>query len=579
MSGFLRETHLPAVLPENLVVCPTMNRWGEDKPGPLADLLRSTQLMIEKDGMEDTTGIVLADSSTGADVDALRARRLNETVAGIARPAPVYLLTPQTQELVLAELHKRTGVARSILAAILTNTGYASNRQKLDALAGGSTLYSGKPMRVATFDDDTVLPTEFGVVPERHVRGVGLEPKPNSQMLLHDAEVRGEVFEYRSNTLRGFFEHLGRTIGDVRSEHPGLRVTRIQHDTMNEALQDATDSRSAQFVVTSSPGPEVDGAEHAHVIAAAGTKFGIPDYRTVAIAMANLLKKFPDKEVDVQSVLSGDPQLFGFQVSKTNVDSAALARVFNERTAHLPWWFVSSDAISRENPLQTVTGHYRADNELLPTLLEKVSGAWGELQVYLSGIRTQVFHNRARSGYRPNLPTEQAPASLVGNIAATQAMARLLIMRDGSASMEDVADDYQVPEEIALSVFEKLKGLADVCAAPARRNDTDEYIRHQYEAVYRSLEHKLAGFDFRKFHRHLNTEVRDQLRFFSEVLDAYPRVLREISSMIARGQYPVQEFVANDSVSVPVSNHLLNGQYPASIRFGQTKIVEEQSAG
>ena len=414
MSSSLRETHLPAILPENLVVCPTMNRWGDEKPGPLADLLRSTQLMIQKDSMHGTTGILLADSTTGPHVDAQRERRLHETVAGIAHPAPVYLLTPELQQRVLQEIHQRTGVSRRILAAILTMTGYASNRQKLDAVAGGSTLYSGKPMRVATFDDDTVLPEEFGVVPEAHVRSFGLEPRSNSQMLLHDGDVRREVFEYRRNTLRGFFEHLGRTIGDVRGEHPGLRTTRVQHDTMNEALQDATDSRSAQFVVTSTPGPELDGAEDAHIIAAAGTKFGIPDYRTVAIAMANLLKKFPDKEVDVQSVLSGAPELFGFQVSMTNVDSAALARVFNERTAHLPWWFVSSDEISRENPLQTVTGHYRADNELLPTLLEKVSGAWGELQVYLSGIRTQVFHNRARSGYRPNLPTEQAPASLVG---------------------------------------------------------------------------------------------------------------------------------------------------------------------
>jgi len=204
--------------------------------------------------------------------------------------------------------------------------------------------------------------------------------------------------------------------------------------------------------------------------------------------------------------------------------------------------------ISRENPLQTVTSHYRADNELLPVLLKVIKKQTGESNMYLSGINSQVYHNRALSGYRPDLH-EQAAASLVGNVVALAAADKLEFDSNGHACLR-LDGRYKIPEERAQKVFTELADLAHTCLIKAEvlRSErvTSETTRskiERYNNIYVSIKNKLANFDFSRFRTHLEEETNRQLQFYADVLYATPIVVHEVQQMIKDGRYPVLEYV------------------------------------
>lgn len=537
----MKQTVLPPTHSERTVISPTLNRWGEgENTGVLADLIQSVQERLSETSKAETR-ILIGDATENA--TERRAFNLSQIAANATHfEAPVYVMTPENQRKVVEMVTAMTGINRSTVEAILLDTGYAGQRLKLDAVVRG---------KVLTLDDDTRIPDEYGIVKKEYL-SPDMSRVSNSQVLLPDTSIHDHHLDWRNNSIDSFFAYLGEQVSRIR-QLQDIRVTRNHVDTMNEALRDVHTGDSRQFVVTHEDGPDIPDADDAVVAAAWPIKHGVPDYRTVEIAKANLNNEFPSNEVPVQSVLSGPPQLYAHQISHTNVDSAALARLLDDERSRTPWWFASNVAISKANPLLTVNGQYRSDNELLPQYLEFASKAWNRLSVYVSGIETQVYHSRARTGYRPGIH-EQATASLVGNIAARESITRMEIDRaTGGSLLREVEGDYRVPEHLAQNVFDQIKSLADICMVKmnelaTRTGDVSEASINaeklkRYGEIYTSIESKLAGFDFAAFCRHLNVEIRDQMRFFSTILDAYPRVTEAVQKLIREERYPVEKFV------------------------------------
>lgn len=553
----MKETFLPPEHTPYTVACPTMNRWGEGKEGEvgvMGNFTKSAVTQLLQAGWEDQSRLLIADASKGTHATELRAHNFRQVVPAGRQTPSIYVMTPEMQAQVAEEVSRQTGIARHIIAACLTETGYASQRAKIDFVGRGG---------VASFDDDTYFPGTYPLV-EPSVES-GFQSVPNSFLIGHDHQILSMDHEQVHNSLVSFFEHLGKTVGELRKSRPGLRATEWESDTMNTALQQARAAQMAQFAVTHSGGPDITNADNARVLAVTGTKHGIPDYRTVQIARFYLQEHFPDWEVPVRAIPSGKPELFAFQRSDTNVDSAAFARMMDEKTSQIPWWFVSSDHISRQNPLQTVTGHYRADNELLPHLMGVLSRP-DQQYVIASGLDTQVYHDRARSGYRPNMH-EQSTASLVGNVAATEAINLLRIDPDTMQStFGEVSDHYEVPVEKARSVFDQMKALADICElkmneiAGGKAGQVAQAVMDQYRSVFDSIKSKLADFDFAAFHKHMNTEVRDQLRFFAQILGAQEQLNEVVQGLIKKGRYPVETFVPRNATTVP-----MNGNSPGAM--------------
>lgn len=548
----LKPTHLPPEAPNKLIVSPTMNRWGNGDMGALPAMVLSVQEALSREKMSKDTWMIIGDASNKPDTDEQRVKSL-QTIDQVPNPSRIFVLTPETQRKVADMIQNKIKIRRDVIDAILTNSGYASQRVKLDVVSAGLMLNNNTPIKVLTFDDDTTLPPERTMVKEDVLSSLNLKPLTNSQVLLNDElSSNGILKSIGDNRIDSFFKHIGKPVGKIKDEQSGMRATRGWTDTMHETLERATNGEPAQFVVTWADEEDIPEAENGIAIAAAATKSKIPDYRTVRIAQALLESDLPEEEVPVQSFPSGLNQLFAFLGCRTNIDSACLARYLDERTAFLPWWFVSKDAISRENPLKTVTGHYRADNELLPRLLEVRKEVTGELFMYLSGIDTQVNHHRARSGYRPHI-IEQAAASLVGNIAALEAARRLNFGSPiGFAQMDrgGLDNGYKAPEDHAGNVYGEMYKLKLICEKKLRNLESEKPVNgrasivndkiEKFTQAQRLIKSKL-GNSFDVFYQHLNVEIREQLKFYADVLDAMPVVIQEVQQLIKEGKYPVLE--------------------------------------
>ena len=331
---------------------------------------------------------------------------------------------------------------------------------------------------------------------------------------------------------------------------------------MHKQLEVALDTGVAKFVVTY---PE-DGQSHiengdaAIIIGATATKSGMPDYRTVEIAKQFLRNELPEQELSRQSFPFGHKELFAFLECDTNVDSAAFARILNEKTAHLPWWFVSDVNISKANShVREGAGNYRADNENLPVLLRHIRDVTGKQYVYLAGIDTQVIHQRAKTGYRPDLVTVATRGSLVGNIAALEAVRRVEFDSAGMPHIPHIDDRYEAPEGHSRRVLEEFVGLSQISQGEKfkletrRRNSSDPKETDQfndkikrYQYIIESLERQLAGWDYRKWKQGLDIEIRDQLRFYRNILEIMPAVIEETGKLIREGKYPIVEMVSSD---------------------------------
>lgn len=550
-SGHIRETFLPPEVPDNIVICPTMNRWGAESPGPLPDMIQSVQASLCEEGLGHNTWMLISDA-TNPSMNGQRPERLAE-IEHIDHPGRMFFLNPEMQARTADIISRITNVRRQVVDAILSDTGYASQRIKLDAVLGGLINVDGSATKVLTLDDDTMILPEYGILKPEFLPG-GAISKPNSQVIMPDEEIRGSVMNFRNNRLAPLFDSLGLTIGEIREKYPEMRATKMQKDTMHDTFENITTGGVPQFEVTHDDAEDLQDSFKAKILAATVTKHGVPDYRTVKIAQENFRNEFPDREVAQQSILSGPSAPFAFMESKTNVDSAALSRLFDTKTSLFPWWFVSNEQISKDNPLQTVTGHYRADNELLPSLMSTLSHNGSDSYMYLSGVDTQVYHNRARSGYRPDLH-DQAAASLIGNLAAVEAAKRLKVdASSGETHLDQLDGDFDVPDESLKKVYHEMDVLASICIQKIDeiegrstnnvfQQEKNKTLIRRYKRMHDEIKGKLGGFDYESFSKHARTEIRQQLEFYREVLDAYPAVVAEVQKMIREGKYRVEEYV------------------------------------
>lgn len=551
-SHYLKQSVLPPDAPLHMIVSPTMNRWGDGSNGHLQNMVSSVQTALKSDGMNDAW-ILLNDASNTPDADQKRAQGLSEIQKRSEGNSRIMLITSETRAQVSHIVREQTGIRKGVVRALLTGTGYAEQRAALDIVAGGLVTRDGKAMNMLTLDDDTIIPARKCFIdgfPD------GMQSRPNSQVLMPDGNAHIRIDG--QNSLKPFFEPLGFTVAELRRRDRQLRATRGLSDTMHGVLDKASRGEIAQFEVTHADEPDMEGSDRARIAAVTATKHGVPDYRTVRIAQSHLEGEFPLEEVPIASYPSGENKNFTFLEASTNVDSAALSRRIDSRTTTWPWWYVSSLDISLANPLRTVTGHYRADNELLPVIMKVMLDKGGEPHMYAGGIETQVYHNRARTGYRPDM-YEQATASLVGNIAALEASRRLEFDPvTGEAQMYMVDNNYQAPEDHARSVFDEMRNLATICAAKVTElqsrqgnggrniNDHDFSLISQnikrYAETKLAIEGKFADFDFKTFKEHLDVEIRDQLNFFADVLKAMPAVIDIVRKLIQDSKYPIIEF-------------------------------------
>jgi hypothetical protein len=540
--GRLVETFLPGEDPAVTLMCPTRNRWGTpEAPGVVNGLLESLECLLVKEDLTGEARILLADASPPDEVAGPRLRGLARAFVN-RRSTPVYLLTPERQRWVAEQVVARTGLAPEIVDALLVHPGYAGQRTKLDAVAGG---------RVVTFDDDCRMPEAYPVLRAGALAGVPL--LPNSQIMIRGKQIPPELVDLRPNRIRPLWEHLGRPIGEVRRSWPGLRVTEYLRETMHAALeQTKLGVAHTQSVMTHDDAEDLPGSDDARVMASWAIKYGDPDFRTIFIARSNIEHEFPPYELPIQSCLSGPPEPFAHQKSRTGVDSAVLARILDGESAWIPWWFVTREAISLRNPLGTVTGQYRSENDLLGSILGTVSGGGRSPQVYLAAT-TQAFHERTRTGYRQDLP-EQSTAALVGGLAASEANRHLRVdpVR-GRAWLERPEEGYSLPRERAQVTFEEIMSLVHLCrgklqalsqpgATSSNAALTVEQLRGRYGELLELLLRKTGGGDLDTFLRAASVEIRDQLRFYADVLDARPAVLEAVRELILAERYPVLRY-------------------------------------
>lgn len=544
-KGSMHEDVLPSDLPERSIIGPTRGRFGELGSGDIGfagRMIRSALESLERDDSLEGTRVVFSDTTPGENARARRSYGLSEATAGLQKTPEIFMLTPQSQQKAAEMIAEMTGISRRVIDAVMLEEGYGNQRAKVDLVSRGPTL---------SIDDDIIIPERYGVL-KNECMPAGFRRMTNSQMIVPDSMVAdSEIFEWRENSLTSLFDYLGRKLGDIRKTHSDLQASFQHVDTMHQALPEAMRGGVAQFRVDYDPESLIPESDDARVVGAWPIKHVRPDYRTIAIAKAHLTGEFPSQEVPMQSVLSGDNRAYAHQSSKTNVDSAVFAWDINDQTENFPRWFVTSGGISNANPLKTVTSSYRADNEMLPMLLGILSKAQNETLVYMSGLQAQAEHHRALSGYRFGVH-EQAAASLVGNVAATEAAARMSFNpSEGNMVMEAIPNDYSVPEEKAHKIFDELSALAMICQEKAReitgRKGMDETVRtkliEQYHAVHSAIEGKLGGFDFDLFRRNMNDEIRQQLRYYESILRSYPRIVSAVRELINKSLYPVERFV------------------------------------
>lgn len=552
MSLESRITNLSTDAPPMVIGGPTNFRWGTpEQPGIAVDWIRSIHEAIERENLD--AWVVVADESNDSEqpgVSALRKEHL-QALDQIPHLAPFYLLIPETQTKVAEMVVEKTGVEREIIDAILNGKGYANQRTKLDSAIGGLAI-AGHPVKLLSIDDDITIPREARQVKE-HKLPRGVRRLVNSQVLF---SYRGDEddldwFDLEPNRLSAMFDDLGLTVAQVREQMPDFKVTPHLHDTMQSALDTAMRDGFAQFQVIAPSGEEeLPDADIAQIVAVQAIKSRKPDITAANQARTHLLQELPIEEQTFYAYPSGPNVKYGFGSADSNIDSGTLARLLNSETAFWAWWFVSNPRISQRNPTHIVTGQYRADNDVLVSLLKRMFKRSGRQikAIYEGGISTQFLHNRVSAGYRQAM-IEQTAASAVGKLPAYDAMERLVI-RDGIASIEPVGDNYQAPREQAQRVFDLMYSLAMICVYKIQElegrkrfitdSTADDKIK-EYFKIINKIYGKLAEFNQEEFFKHLDVEVRDQLRYYAKILEAMPKVIGAVSEIIKEGRYPVVE--------------------------------------
>jgi hypothetical protein len=515
-------------LPNRLITIPTMNRWTNGGGlGYASQAIESINRVLRSDDTADNTGIIVTDATNGNGSTNGQYKARDAFLESLSNEEldTIIFLTQESQKLLFEEISKRTNIPRKILETLTFSTGYASQRMKPDILVASAVKSTGNPYKVLTLDDDTHIP-EYRVLAE-HKR---FQSQPNSQIVTKE---NLNICKGEKNSLEPFLQNLG-----ISSDnYPG---SEILLDSMDSALRDASICGRGQFIVSYNNKEQIKNRK---IIGICGTKHGVPDYRTVNIAKLHLEQGFPSTEKEFFSYPSGTHDPFCFIEAPGNIDSACFSRYLDEETSMLPWWFVSSSDISLSNPLKTVTGHYRADNELLPKLLRRISNESNSPgYCYMSGISTQIFHNRARTGYRPDI-LEQATASLVGYVAAQTSLNRLKINTNPlKIYFEPVenTDLFVLENNLAEQVFNCLVDLkqtaTDMLSQKTKENCGSD---KKYIEFIEVLSRKTDNFNYTEFETALKKEISEQIQFFDGVLSHYPTLIEVTTDILENSDYPV----------------------------------------
>lgn len=567
----------------NHVATITKNRWekpalGKNVRGAAVDLHESLQRGLTNEGLNKDTLVLFADASDPMQAPA-REQYLTGIHEGFDSPAKTFVLTLDNLRQIADQVQQRTKLPQSLIEAMFVKPGYGNQRIWYDIITSAVVLLEG-PKKQLSVDDDIVFPPVYGIVRPEVLQEHQLTRKPNSQVLLRAnrgmADLPEDILEIRENRVAPIFDYVGQDVKTIKKHHGGIKVSRGIKDDLQEALEKATLLQrpvQAEYTYEDEDGTQGEEDNDATAIGSTPIKSMIPDYVASKIAAVYLLAEFPDYEVPLLAYPAGENILFAYGRGGGNVDSAVFTRYLNKKTILLPWWFASNEQYSRENPLQTVEGPYRADNDLLPSLLKTVEDKTGDKYVYLSGIATQTFHNRARYGGARTGMIEQAMQSLVGKIPAYQVLERLYYDQEqGRLRVRRIRDDepYQAPEDHVGRVFDTIKYFRDICitkiekirSRPATPNNTRKI--QQYTDVLTKLEKKSGGFDFDTFFKHTSIEARRQINFYAEINDALPKVIEAVGEIIRKGKLPIME-VKDDRTTQPVSNHGVIFQKPTEI--------------
>lgn len=557
MKEVLHPTTLPDPdnFPRDIIGVPTRNRWGDiGNPGHLPEMISSVQHVLAQDGTAGNTIMLVSDASNGeygAALPQIRERWMREL--DTKPTSEIFLMTADLQHRVAKDIAIRTKIEPEIVRAILDRPTYDTQRTKIDAVIAGAVTQTGRTFRFWGGDDDVQVPLQMRILKPEVLDELGFYGDPNSYILWIGQPLASHAFTEKPNSLKPFFDPLGKTIYQLRRDYGGVHVSEDWTDQMHVAMEQAR-GNSVIFHVTHGVDEEPANGDEWRVISVINTKTRLPDPRTFTYVQQVLRNGLEPAEQKIFAYIAGPPDLFAirkafYKGGPTNVDSANMSWHFDPDTAFILRWFVSDPEISNRNHI--VNGQYRSDNEYLTELLEVLSTEAGKQYAYLSGVEAEVEHHRAQTGYRPNDPSEQAASSLIGNIAALASLERIEFDAYGTAKL-NLQTRYVVPEEKAKGVFDKMKGLETICADKIRALE-DEYMRNphpdllslkaRYQAVSQSIHTRLSAFQFPRFYALLNKEVNEQLAFTDKILRAYPRVIEEVGKLISEGKYPVLRYV------------------------------------
>lgn len=558
MPERLREVSL-SNLPSRSVTSITKDRWGTPTdPGPLPQMIMATQRLMAADGMSGDSTMVIVDGTENHGMRQSREnllRRLDETET----PIPISFITPHQQERLVGILTQRTHLSEKTVRKIVADSGYDA-RIQVDALYGAMSLVHGKELKMLGLDDDTKPPAQIKTVKPELLATFGAHPEPNSYIFWVEKPLPEDAFNYGENSLRGFFDPLGKSVGQLAEIHPNLVVSGAWNDEMHEVMENLR-ARPDVFHVTHQGNRirNVREESQVNILSVTNTKTWLPDPRTKTYVEQLILNDLVPPEGTIFSYKAGPAHPFvfykaGYAGAVTNVDSANLSWLFNSRTAYLLRWYPSDPNISRGRGL--VDGQYRSENEWLTMYLVLLSKKLQQRYAYFTGIETEIEHYRAKSGVRPKDPAEQAASSLFGHEASEVALNRLEFEADGRAHLNlDGIEGHVVPRDNARAVFRDMKILEGSSAMKivaleeersrskdgARRRAITRQIE-QYREIMHSFDRRIAGGDFHEFYRRLDDEVRDQAISTDQYLRAYPVVIDELTRIIREGDFKVLQY-------------------------------------
>lgn len=543
-GGKLEWSTLPSEEASRTICCPTRGRWQgitDHAPGDLGRWLHSILTRFDAEGLAEGSRVVIGDQTVDCPLSTKVANidwAIDHPDHPVSQRPEIFIQDIETRTAVALKIREHLRPSESVLENCLLRPGYAQSRIATELPLSG---------KVLSMDDDTAVPElapVLNVCSERFAGAI-----ENSQVLHSSSqfsELDGRI-EMQPNQIGAVFEPLGRTVSEIRQQGLGaVPVSEGRRDTMHIAFERMLrDGESSRFSLDHADALASQDSGDDEIVAIAITEYGIPDFRTVAVVDATIANA--GMPIEYRTIPAGESRFFAFRHSKSHV-SSCLARNLRDGLDLFPWWFLTDDRISRQNPLRTVRTSYRSDNELVADLLRPLSTAIGCQLAYGQGVSTRVVHQPAVTGHRPDLP-EQAAASLVGAMLAGEVRKLLDFDHQGIAALPAISDSYSLPRESVTTVFEQLECLASRCrkVAEVLTSDPNSMSREAIlwcNGMHHDLRLRLAGFNLQDFKAALDVEARDQLRFYRDVLAWYPRIRRFIiDEMVLRNRYPVKRYV------------------------------------